>query len=226
MFLTRISVGQPVFAAMVMVAIMVLGLFSYQRLPIEQFPDIDFPVVAVVVSYPGASPEAVENDIVKPIEQAVNTLSGIDSIESTAQTGQALVIMFFDMAVQSADAAQDVRDRLAGVAAGFPDAAEDPTVLRFDPAELPVLSFAVSSEAMAARDLTALAEEVIVPRISAIQGVGRASVAGPFERARFARRCLLGLGAEPVPCKTFIFRSPRGSGADRPSRRSNRDSSG
>ena len=182
MFLTRISVGQPVFAAMVMVAITVLGLFSFQRLPIEQFPDIDFPVVAVVVAYPGASPEAVETDLVKPIEEAVNTLAGIDSVQATAQTGQALVIMFFDMDVRSADAAQDVRDRLAGVAARFPDGAEDPTVLRFDPAELPVISFAVSSDRLAPRDLTALAEEVIVPRISAIRGVGRASVVGGVPR--------------------------------------------
>ena len=182
MFLTRISVGQPVFAAMVMVAITVLGLFSFQRLAIEQFPDIDFPVVAVVVAYPGASPEAVETDIVKPIEEAVNTLAGIDSVQATAQTGQALVIMFFDMEVRSADAAQDVRDRLAGVAARFPDGAEDPTVLRFDPAELPVISFAVSSDRLAPRDLTALSEEVIVPRISAIRGVGRASVVGGVPR--------------------------------------------
>ncbi len=182
MFLTRISVNNPVFATMIMVAIGVLGFFSFQRLPIEQFPDIDFPVVAVVVSYPGASPEAVENDIVKPIEESVNTLAGIDSIESTAQTGQALVIMFFDMEVESSSAAQDVRDRLAGVSAGFPDGADDPTVLRFDPGELPVLSFAVSSETMSARDLTALTEEVIVPRISSIQGVGRATVVGGVPR--------------------------------------------
>jgi HAE1 family hydrophobic/amphiphilic exporter-1 len=182
MFLTRISVGQPVFATMVMIGITVLGFFSFQRLAIEQFPDIDFPVVAVVVSYPGASPEAVENDIVKPIEESVNTLAGIDSIESTAQTGQAIIIMFFDMEVQSADAAQDVRDRLAGVAAAFPDGADDPTVLRFDPAELPVLSFAVSAPDIAPRDLTALTEEIIVPRISSIPGVGRASVVGGVPR--------------------------------------------
>jgi len=182
MFLTRISVGQPVFATMVMIAITVLGLFSFQRLAIEQFPDIDFPVVAVVVSYPGASPEAVENDIVKPIEESVNTLAGIDNIQATAQTGQAIVIMFFDMEVQSADAAQDVRDRLAGVAAAFPDGADDPTVLRFDPAELPVLSFAVSAPGIAPRDLTALTEEIIVPRISSIPGVGRASVVGGVPR--------------------------------------------
>src|SRR5690554_3537862 len=107
MFLTRISVGQPVFATMVMVAMLVFGIYSYQRLPIEQLPDIDLPVVAVVVSYPGASPEAVENDVVRPIEEAVNTINGIDTIQSISQSGQAMVILLFDMDVNSSAAAQD-----------------------------------------------------------------------------------------------------------------------
>ncbi|HVG47767.1 MAG TPA: efflux RND transporter permease subunit, partial [Rubellimicrobium sp.] len=181
MFLTRISVGQPVFAAMVMLAITILGFVSFSRLPIEQFPDVDFPVVAVVVSYPGASPEAVEADILEPIEEAVSTIAGIDEVQSTARTGSALVVMFFDLEVQSADAAQDVRDKMAAVEARFPDGAEDPSVLRFDPAEQPILSLALSGD-MAARDLTALAEDVITPRLLAIQGVGRASVVGGTPR--------------------------------------------
>lgn len=182
MFLTRISVGQPVFAAMVMLAITILGLVSYSRLPIEQFPDVDFPVVAAVVSYPGASPEAVEEDVIRPIEEAVSTIAGIDEIRSTAQQGQGIVVMIFDLDVRSADAAQDVRDRLASVSAGFPEGAEDPTVLRFDPAEQPVISVAISSDRMARRDLTALAEDVVARRLLTIQGVGRASVVGGAPR--------------------------------------------
>jgi HAE1 family hydrophobic/amphiphilic exporter-1 len=126
MWLTRVSVAQPVFAAMVMLAITVLGLVSFSRLAIEQFPDVDFPVVAVVVSYPGASPEAVEADIVEPIEESVATIAGIDSFQSTARTGQALVLMFFDLDITSADAAQDVRDRIAAVQAAFPGRGRGP----------------------------------------------------------------------------------------------------
>ena len=136
MFLTRISVNHPVFATMIMVAMLVFGIYSYQRLPIEQLPDIDLPVVAVVVSYPGASPEAVENDIVKPIEEAVNTIAGLDTIQSTSQAGQAMVIILFDMEVNSQTAAQDVRDRLATVEADLPENAGDPQVLRFDPGRI------------------------------------------------------------------------------------------
>ncbi|MCB2000640.1 MAG: efflux RND transporter permease subunit [Rhodoferax sp.] len=182
MFLTRISVNQPVFATMIMVALMVFGIYSFQRLPIENLPDVDFPVVAVVVSYPGASPEAVENDVIKPIEEAVNTISGIDTINATARSGEAMVILQFEMNVNSATAIQDVRDKMGAVQAQFPDAVNDPLLFKFDPAELPVISLAVSSETMSLRDLTALTDDVIQPRLSSVQGVGRASVVGGVPR--------------------------------------------
>ena len=182
MFLTRISVNAPVFATMIMVALMVIGSYSFQRLPIEQLPDVDFPVVAVVVSYPGAAPEAVESDIVEPIEEAVNTISGIDYIESTSRAGQAMVILFFEMDVDSSTAMQDVRDKIGGLTGSFPDNANDPLLFKFDPSELPVVSLAVSSDIMSLRDLTALTEDVIEPRLSSIQGVGRASVVGGVPR--------------------------------------------
>jgi HAE1 family hydrophobic/amphiphilic exporter-1 len=182
MFLTRISVNQPVFATMVMVAIMVFGIYSYQRLPIEQMPDIDFPVVAVVVSYPGASPEAVEADVVEPLEEAVNTIAGLDTIQSTAQSGQAMVLMIFDLEQDSQQMAQEVRDKIDPVKANLPDGAGEPRVLRFDPAALPVLSLAVSSDTLSERDLTALTEDIIVARISNISGVGSASVVGGVPR--------------------------------------------
>lgn len=182
MFLTRISVNHPVFATMIMVAIMVFGIYSYQRLPIEQMPDIDFPVVAVVVSYPGASPEAVEADIVKPIEDAVNTLAGLDTIQSTAQSGQAMVLMIFDLEQNSQQMAQEVRDKIDPIKADLPDNAGDPRVLRFDPSALPVLSLAVSSDTLSDRDLTSLTEDIIVTRLSNISGVGSASVVGGVPR--------------------------------------------
>lgn len=182
MFLTRISVNHPVFATMIMVAIVVFGFYSYQRLPIEQMPDVDFPVVAVVVSYPGASPEAVEADVIEPIEDAVNTIAGLDTIRSTAQAGQAMVLMIFDLDVDSQAKAQDVRDKLDPVKASLPDGANDPLVLRFDPSAMPIMSLAVSSDTLSDRDLTALTEDIIVKRISNIAGVGSASVVGGVPR--------------------------------------------
>ncbi|MBE7734090.1 efflux RND transporter permease subunit [Devosia faecipullorum] len=182
MFLTRISVSHPVFATMIMVAIMVFGIYSYQRLPVEQLPDIDLPVVAVVVSYPGASPEAVEADIVKPIEEAVNTIAGLDNIQSVAQAGQAMIIIIFDLEANSQQKAQDVRDKIDPVKARLPAGANEPQVLRFDPGDLPLLSLAVSSDTLSDRDLTALTEDIIVKRISNINGVGSATVIGGVPR--------------------------------------------
>jgi HAE1 family hydrophobic/amphiphilic exporter-1 len=182
MFLTRISVNHPVFATMIMVAIMVFGVYSYQRLPIEQLPDVDFPVVAVVVSYPGASPEAVEADIVEPIENAVNTIAGLDTVQSTAQSGQAMVLMIFDLEASSQEKLQEVRDKIDPIRAELPDAANDPMILRFDPSDLPLLSLAVSSSTLSPRDLTALTEDIIAARISNIDGVGSASVVGGVPR--------------------------------------------
>ncbi|MBV7410763.1 efflux RND transporter permease subunit [Maritimibacter sp. DP1N21-5] len=182
MFLTRISVSQPVFATMVMIAIMVVGVFSYSRLPVEQFPDVDFPVVAVVTSYPGATPEAVESDIIEPIEDNLSTLAGIDNITSTALTGSSLVLVQFDLEVESAAAVQDVRDRVSQVAPLLPDNANDPQILRFDPGELPIMSIGISSESLDEGALTQITEDVISKRIANLRGVGRASVVGGVPR--------------------------------------------
>ena len=178
MFLTRISVNNPVFATMVMVALMVFGLYSYQRLPIEQMPDVDFPVVAILVSYPGASAESVENDIVKPIEDAVNTISGIDSLTSTSRSGQALVVILFDLEVNSTEALQEVRDKMSPVEATLPQNAEKPRILRFDPSASPIISLAIRSDNMTARALTELADDVVVERLRNIQGVGSVTLVG------------------------------------------------
>lgn len=203
MFLTRISVSQPVFATMIMVAIFVIGLFSYQRLPVEQLPEVDFPVVAIVTSYPGATPEAVEADIIKPIEDGVSTLSGIDTITSTALTGSAMTIVQFELEVDSSVAAQDVRDRIAQIAAALPDNADDPQILRFDPSELPIISVGISSDRYDTGLLTALAEDQLATRLSNIPGVGRASVVGGLPREVHVlidpdRQAALGIGASEI----------------------------
>lgn len=178
MFLTRISVGQPVFATMVMIALMVVGVFSYSRLPVEQFPDVDFPVVAVVTSYPGATPEAVESDLIEPIEDSVSTLAGIDNIQSTALTGSSLVIIQFDLEVDSATAVQDVRDRVSQIGPLLPENADDPRILRFDPSDLPIISIGVSSDELDIGTLTQVTEDYISKRISNLRGVGNADVVG------------------------------------------------
>jgi HAE1 family hydrophobic/amphiphilic exporter-1 len=203
MFLTAISVRHPVFATMVMVAIMVFGISAYKALPIEQYPDVDFPVVAVITSYTGASPEAVETKISQPIEEAVNTLSGIDTVSSTSSAGLSTVILQFTLATDSAVAAQDVRDKLAAIASKLPTNADTPQVLRYNPTSSPMMSLALSSPSRSVLELTSLADNIVTPALTSIPGVGSATVVGGVNNQiniyiDLARLNAFGLGVSDV----------------------------
>ena len=132
MWITRVSIKNPVFATMVMVGIAVLGLFAYNRLRVEQMPDVSLPFVLVLTSYPGASPEVVEADVTKPLEYAINTVSGASLIRSNSREGQSQVFAEFRMAHRHERAMQDVRDKIAQVRPGFPRDVKDPLVIRAD----------------------------------------------------------------------------------------------
>lgn len=179
MFLTRISVRHPVFATMVMVAILVFGINAFRSMPIEQFPDVDFPIVAVLTPYTGAAPEAVETEISEVIEEAVNTLSGIDTVSSTSSSGHSTVIVQFTLETDSIQAAQEVRDRLAAVT--LPDGADMPQVLRFDPTATPMVSLALSGEGQSMTELTRIANDIVAPAMTNVEGVGSATVVGSTE---------------------------------------------
>ncbi|MGV3550840.1 efflux RND transporter permease subunit [Rhizobium sp.] len=182
MFLTRISVSHPVFATMMMVTILVIGLFSYGRLGVDQFPETDLPIVVVTATYTGASPESVESEVSKPIEQALNTIGGIDNITSESYEGRAIVVVQFDLATNSQVAAQEVRDRVARLEASFPDGVDTPQVTRFNPDDQPILAIAASSPTRTLPEITTLANRVITSRLSVISGVGQVSLVGGSER--------------------------------------------
>ncbi|MCU0898114.1 MAG: efflux RND transporter permease subunit [Burkholderiales bacterium] len=182
MWLTRISVRNPVFATMMMAAFLVLGLFSYFRLPVEQFPDVAFPVVVVQTEYPGASPETVESDLTRRIEEAVNTVSGIKQISSRSYEGLSLVIAEFQLTVDPAVAAQDVREKVAIIKPTFRKEVKEPKVSRFNPDDLPVVSIALRSETRSPRELTTLADQVIRKRIENVRGVGQVTIVGGVKR--------------------------------------------
>ena len=162
MFLTRVSVGHPVFATMMMLAILVVGLFSFNRLGVDLFPEVDLPVVVVVTAYEGASPETVESEVTRRIETEVNTIGGIDTITSDSYEGRSVVVIQFDLDVDSRAAAQEVRDRVARLDAVFPDEVDTPQVTRFNPDDQPILSVAVFSDSRSLPEMTTLADKVIV----------------------------------------------------------------
>lgn len=192
MWFTQVSLKNPVFATMVMLAIVVLGLFSYQRLKVDQFPNIDFPVVVVTVDYPGASPEIVESEVTKKIEEGVNSIAGINALTSRSYEGTAVVIIEFQLHIDGRKAAEDVREKVATVRPNLRTEVKEPRVLRFDPASRPVWSLAVlpdeqasanaNTAAPSAVELTTWAEQVLKKRLENVRGVGAVNLVGATKR--------------------------------------------
>ncbi|CDN51627.1 efflux RND transporter permease subunit [Neorhizobium galegae] len=182
MFLTRISIGHPVFATMMMVVLLVLGAFSYQRLGVDQFPNVDVPVVVVTTTYPGATPETIETEVTRPVEEALNTISGLDEITSTSYEGRSVIIAQFKLEVESTTAAQDVRDKIAALEADLPEEADKPVVARFNPSDEPILSMAISSPSLGMPELTTIADQRVLRQLTTIAGVGQATLIGGQKR--------------------------------------------
>ncbi len=182
MWFTRVSISNPVFATMMMAALLVLGAFSYSRLPVEQFPDVSFPVVVVQTDYPGASPENVEEEVTRRIEESVNTISGIKTLSSRSYEGLSVVIIEFDLSIDPKLAAQDVREKIALIRSSFRDEIKEPRVSRFNPDDFPIVSVAVQSTGRSLRELTTLADQVIKKRLENVNGVGQATLVGGVKR--------------------------------------------
>ncbi len=188
MWFTQVSLRNPVFATMVMVAFVVLGIFSFNRLQVDQFPNIDFPVVVVQVAYPGASPEIVESEVTKKVEEAVNAVAGVNTLTSRSYEGQSVVIIEFQLTVDGRKAAEDVREKIAILRPVFRDEVEEPRVLRFDPASRSIWSVAVipqeaNGKTPSAVELTTWAEQVFKKRLENVRGVGSVTLVGGTQRA-------------------------------------------
>ena len=183
MWITRVSIKNPVFATMVMVGIVVLGLFSYARLRVEQMPDVTLPFCNIVTVYPGASPEAVEVDVSKPIEYAVNTVSGVKRIYSNSREAQSQVFVEFRQGTDITRAIQDARDKIALIRGNFPRDVKDPQIVRVDVEDnRPTMSLAVLSPTVDLRELTSLTDQTIVKALENIPGVAQIDVNGRVTR--------------------------------------------
>ncbi len=184
MWFTRISIGNPVMATMVMLAFVVLGVFSYQRLSVDQFPNIDFPTVVVSMDYPGASPEIVESEVTKKVEEAVNTVAGISALYSRSYEGTSVVIIEFNLDVDGRKAADDVREKVSLIRPLLRDEVKEPRISRFDPQSVPIFNVAVLSTdgKKSPQELTTWATQVLQKRLENVRGVGSVSVIGGVER--------------------------------------------
>ena len=183
MFLSDVSIKRPVFATMMMLALVTLGIFSYNRLAIDQWPDITFPFIVVETPYPGAAPETVERDVTRKIEEAVNPIAGVRQLTSTSTEGLSFVLIEFELNVNDMDAQQDVRSKVDQIRDELPDDIETPRVLRFDPKDIPIVSLALRSDARSLRELTNLADETIRKALEGVEGVGQVTLVGAEKRA-------------------------------------------
>ncbi|WP_240660567.1 efflux RND transporter permease subunit [Inhella crocodyli] len=180
--MTRVSINNPVFATMVMVALCVLGLFAYQRLGVEEMPEVSLPGAWVDVRYPGASPEAVEREVAKPMEEVLNTIAGVKRISSRSFEGRMQLNVEFSLDTNMDRAMQDVRDRLTMVQAGFPKDVKTPNVARYQEGNQPVLVGALISPQRSSRELSLLAEQTLVKRIQRVGGVAVVNLWGQTGR--------------------------------------------
>ncbi len=173
---------------MIMLVFVVMGLFSFQRLKVDQFPNIDLPVVVVLTEYPGASPEIVESEVSKKIEEGVNSIAGISALTSRSYENQSVVVIEFQLNMDGRKAADDVREKVAGMRATLRDEVKEPRIIRFDPTSKAIWSLAVFPEAQNDSKLTSLveltnyAEQTIKKRLENVRGVGAVNVLGGSRR--------------------------------------------
>ncbi len=179
--LAKLCVRRPVFATMLVMSLVVVGVFCYFSLGVDLFPKVDIPTVAVIISNPGASPEEIETEISRKVEDAVNTISQIDEVRSTSSEGQSLVLIQFDLSKNGDIAAQEVQNKVNLIIPQLPETAKQPIVQKFDPDAAPIMQIAVSAP-RSLRDVTLIADKQIKQKLENAKGVGQITIVGGATR--------------------------------------------
>src|SRR5256714_114620 len=182
MVISDFAIKRPMITVVTMVALVVFGLFALWRLQTDEFPDIQQPVVLTFIPYPGASPEGVEREVLKPVEDAIKGISGVDQIFGTAGDGYAQIITLFLFEKDPQVGTQDIRDAISGIRQDLPVEMKEPVLQRFDPADIPIVSITMNSQTISPAQLTRLADPAIVSKLKGIPGVAQVQLVGGVKR--------------------------------------------
>jgi HAE1 family hydrophobic/amphiphilic exporter-1 len=173
------SIKQPILITMLMLLTLVIGLLSYRTLPVNLLPDFAIPIVAVTMSYPGAGPESVAEQVTKPVEERLNTINGVKHITSNSSEGFTQIVIEFQDSIDVDRAEQDVREKVNAVKPSLPRDVREPSFFKFDPNDQAILTLAIASTGqMSPLELRRLVDDEIAPRLQRVEGVGSVDVTG------------------------------------------------
>jgi hydrophobic/amphiphilic exporter-1 (mainly G- bacteria), HAE1 family len=203
MLLSDLSIKRPIFATVMMLALVTLGIFSYRRLAVDMFPDVEMPILSIVTKYPGASPETVEREVSKRIEEAVNPISGVKHVMSTSRESVSTVVVEFKLEVKINEATQEARAKINAIRGDLPQGIEEPIIQKHDVSAMPIVSLAVRSDRLSPQQLTTLVEKKVKRRFENISGVGKVDLVGESKREvnvniNPSRLEALGMGVDEV----------------------------
>ena len=179
--ISELAIRRPVSTIMMILTLIVLGLVSYQKLSVELFPNVSFPIVAVSTTYTGASSQEIETLISKPIEDVVSSINGLEHVRSSSNSGISTVLIEFKLGKDIKDAANEVREKVALIRSGFPDGVDEPTIARVDPDATPIVNYVIGGS-YSLQKLTEFVRDKVKPQLEQVDGVAAINIIGGQER--------------------------------------------
>lgn len=180
--IANFAVKRPASITILAFAIVLLGFFNLSKLSIDEMPEMELPMITVMTSYSGASPETVEKEVTKPLESALSSLSDVEEIESTSSSGASMIMITFNYGIDMDQAALDIRDKVGAIEGSLPEEAASPTIMKFDSNSMPIIKISLSGDNMSLAKLQSLAEDTIEPRLSRIAEIASVSISGGQDR--------------------------------------------
>lgn len=182
MFLSDFSIKRPIAMIVIIIALMCLGLLALKKLKVNQIPDVEQPVLVISIPYPGASPETVEREIINRIEKSLQSITGVYQIRSTANEGNASIVIIFNFNKNMIEASDEVRNSIASVRYKLPVEMREPVLARVDPSAQPIMQMALSSKTLSHAEISRMAEDELSDKFRAVDGVATVSVNGALKR--------------------------------------------